>query len=366
MNNLRIRTHRGATLPLVVFALTALLGMAALAIDLNMMALARQRAQAVADAAALAGAGAAQTGTADAGVGPVVAANNAGTSSAFQGAVVSTGGDGSVSVAGYVNAPLSFAPAVGYAPSGADGTANAVSVRASATALVGNVCALPPGMPVAPFGVIGDDPANTDKAVAYVSALLSGAKTVTPGVYQPASQQVVLKLNLWDQSGKLVVPGSFDPLLTSGTGASYFDTIRQTSDQAVSAGQVFQTPPLPYDDANYTRQYLAARLSPSNTAYSHAYVAYDAWFGAGGPEMPDGAHPEDHLLIVPVVSQAVKNKPGNVTVLAFATFFVDQPYPKGLPGNGIALGRFIGLTIPTGSGGGCLGAGSKTLPRLTQ
>lgn len=360
------RTGRGATLPLVVFALTALLGMAALAIDLNMMALARQRAQNVADAAALAGAAAAQAGTAGAGVTPVVAANNMGTSSAFQGVAVSTGGDGSVTASGYVDAPLSFAPAVGYAPTGADGAANTVSVRASATALVQNVCGLPPGMPVAPFGVIGDDPASTDKAVAYVSALLQGTKTAAPGVYQPASQQVVLSLNLWDSTGRLVVRGSFDPILTSGTGATYFDTIRQTSDQAISAGQAFQTPPLSFDNAGYTRQYLAARLSGSDTAYGHAFATYDSWFGAGAREMPDGAHPEDHLLIVPVVSQAVKDRPGGVTVLAFATFFVDQPYPVGLAGNGIALGRFIGLTIPTGSGGGCTGAGDKTLPRLTQ
>ena len=41
----------GATLPLVVFALTALLGMAALAIDIAMMTFAKQRAQNVADAA---------------------------------------------------------------------------------------------------------------------------------------------------------------------------------------------------------------------------------------------------------------------------------------------------------------------------
>jgi uncharacterized membrane protein len=46
----------GATLPLVIFLLTGLLGAAALAIDLSVMGLARQRAQAVADAAALAGA----------------------------------------------------------------------------------------------------------------------------------------------------------------------------------------------------------------------------------------------------------------------------------------------------------------------
>ncbi|HZP82059.1 MAG TPA: pilus assembly protein TadG-related protein, partial [Chthonomonadaceae bacterium] len=48
--------HTGAVLPIVLFALTALLGMAAVAIDLAAMYGARQRAQNVADAAALAGA----------------------------------------------------------------------------------------------------------------------------------------------------------------------------------------------------------------------------------------------------------------------------------------------------------------------
>ncbi len=55
-----------------------------------------------------------------------------------------------------------------------------------------------------------------------------------------------------------------------------------------------------------------------------------------------------------------------VTIIAFATFFVDQPYPPGLAGNGVALGRFIGLTVTNGSGGGCSGAGDKSLPRLDQ
>ncbi len=140
----------------------------------------------------------------------VVTANNAG-GAAFQGAAVTLGAGGAVTVQGYVNAPLSFAPAVGYAPSSTDGLANTLSVPATATAALQNVCSLPPGSPIAPFGVIGDDPTNTDPAVAYVSALLSGAKTVTPGVYQPTSTQVVLSMNVWDSTGKLVVRGQFCP-----------------------------------------------------------------------------------------------------------------------------------------------------------
>ena len=346
--------------------LTALMGVAALALDIGLMGLARQRAQNVADAAALAGAQ--NPGTETAAVASVSAVNNA-NGSAFQGGVTTVNGDGSVTVRGYINAPLSFAPAVGYAPTSTDGTANTLSVSATATAAMQNVCGLPKGMPIAPFGLIGDDPSNTDPAIAYVAALLSGKKTLTPGAYQPASGQVVLSLNVWDNTGKLASPGSFDPLLTSGGSATYFDTISQTSDQTLSAGQTLPTPPLGYDNVGFTRQYLAARLSGSNVIYSHRYAAYDPWFTGGNlmfPDTPSDALPEDHLLIVPVVSQAVKNKQGNVTIIAFALFFVDQPYPVGLPGNGIALGRFIGLSVPGGAGGSCAGAGGKTPPALIQ
>ena len=44
------------------------------------------------------------------------------------------------------------------------------------------------------------------------------------------------------------------------------------------------------------------------------------------------------MLIVPVVSQSARNMLAPVTIIAFATFFVDQPYPPALSGNGVALG----------------------------
>ena len=267
-------------------------------------------------------------------------------------------------MSGYVNAPLSFAPAIGYAPKSTDGAANTVSVTARSTAALPNVCGLPIGMPVVPFGIIGDDSTNTDPAIAYITALLNGTKTLTPGAYQTTSTQKVLSMNLWDTNSNLKAPGSFDPLATSAT-AAYFDTIRQTSDQSLTAGQTLATPPLNYDNITYTRQYLAARLSVSNTAYSHTYATYDSWFNAGSPLLPDGVHPEDHLLMLPVISQAMKNKPGTVTIIAFAVFFVDQPYPMGASGNGVALGRFLGFSVPNGMGGTCSGAGGKTtLPSL--
>jgi hypothetical protein len=270
-----------------------------------------------------------------------------------------------VTVQGSVNAPLSFAPAIGYTPRGSDGAINTVSVTAVATAMLPSACSLPSGLPVAPFGLIGDDPANPDPAVAYVSALLSGAKTLTPGMYQAASTQVMLKLNLWDNTGKLSVPGSFDPLMISGTGTGYQQTIGQLSDQVLSAGQALSTPPLPYDNTGLTRQGIAARLAPSNTQFnnpSYPAVTYDTWFN-GGQKQTDG-----HLMLVPVISQSVKNRPGSVTILAFATFFISQPVLVQDPSpNNIAYGRFIGLTVPGASGGTCADAGViSPTPRLVH
>jgi len=181
-------------LPLVVFALAALLGAAALAIDISLMELARQRAQNVADAAALAGA---QNPGSESGAAASLAdANNSG-GMAFQGVTTVVNADSSVTVQGYVNVPLSFAPAVGYSPHAQDGAANTLSVSAVAAAVMPNVCGLPPGMPIAPFGLIGDDPSSADPAVAYVSALLSGVKILTPGAYQPISTQQILKLAIF-------------------------------------------------------------------------------------------------------------------------------------------------------------------------
>jgi len=356
--------RRGATLPLVAFVLTVLLGAAALALDLGVVGLARQRAQNVADAAALAGASApGAEGTAAA---SVAAANSAG-GSAFQGAATIVNSDGSVTVRGYVNAPLSFAPAVGYAPTAADGAANTLSASANATAALLNVCGLPAGMPVAPFGIIGDDPTNADPAIAAVAALLSGKKTLAPGASQPASSQVTLYLRVWSSStGNLSATGNLDPLLTSGAGVSYLNTIRQASDQTLAAGQTLPTAPPPANDVDNTRFYVGARLAPSNTAFSHQYVTYDTWFAGGSLLLPDGAHPEDHFMILPVISQAIRDKQGTVTILAFALFFVDRPVPRGTQGNDIVRGRFLGLSIPTGSGGACAGAGAKMPPALIQ
>jgi len=350
--------RRGATLLLVVFLMTGLLGAASLAIDLRLMGLARQRAQAVADAAALAGA--ASPNAPNIAAGMVVVSNN-GSGAAFTTTALNADPSGTVSVSGTVNAALSFAPAVGFTPSGSDGSANTVSVSAFAAANMQAVCALPPGMPVAPFGLIGDDPTNADPAVALVSALLSGAKKLTPGAYQPATSQVMLKINLWDNTGKLSMAGSFDPLMTSSTNLSYLTTIGRLSDQPLSAGQALSTPPLAFDDTRLTRQGISARLAPSNTQFTHSSTTYDTWFTNGQPQT-DG-----HLMLIPVISQAVRNKPGSVTLIAFATFFVSQPATDQLPSNTIVYGRFLSLIVPGSATGTCADTGTQAAPaHLTQ
>ena len=58
-------------------------------------------------------------------------------------------------------------------------------------------------MPVAPFGLIGDDPANTDPAVAQISALLSRHKNADAGRIPSGLTQVMLRLNLWDQQREI-------------------------------------------------------------------------------------------------------------------------------------------------------------------
>ena len=349
--------QRGATLLLVTFLLTGLLGAASLAIDLRLMGLAKQRAQAVADAAALAGAASPNAPNIAAGL--VVASNN-GSGAAFMTTAVNAAASGTVSVSGTVNAPLSFAPAVGFTPQGSDGSANTVTVPAFAAATMPGVCALPPGMPVAPFGLIGDDPTNADPAVALVSALLSGTKKLTPGAYQPAASQVMLKLNLWDSTGKLAVAGSFDPLIISGAGAGYQSTIGHLSDQPLSAGQALSTPALQFDNAGLTQAGIAARLAPTNLQFTHQSATYDAWFN-GHQELTDG-----HLMLIPVVSQAVKNRPGIVTLIAFATFFISQPV-QNASSSGIVYGRFLSLIVPGSATGTCADIGTQSAPaHLTQ
>ena len=140
-----------------------------------------------------------------------------------------------------------------------------------------------------------------------------------------------------------------------------------------------------------TQTGLGARLSASNTQFTHDYSAtpsYINWFFGNQSAPVDSSQPsvtdpntgqtyffhvdahrqeltEGHVLIVPIISQSSKNGTGPVTILAFGAFFVEQTYSN-KNNNAIAQGRFIGLTLPTASSGVCGGAGDKTSPRLVE
>lgn len=413
-------TRTGATLPLVALSLVALLGLAALAVDVAGLYAARQRAQTVADAAALAaGPLLPATGQASAAATQVIGANGAAfagaqvtfpaTATADDKTVLAVGAGNAVTVSGYVNAPLSFAPAVGYRPTSRDGRANTVSVTAQATVAVQTACGLPAQTGVAPFGIVGDDPNNTNTALklAYTASLLSttpDSQTPQPRVYQPVKNQVTLRLTMWDRTGRPIGggAGNCDPLQLSSPPNLQSD-LAGKSGQSYTAGQALTTlPNSPATVVMAAQQGINRRLAPSDTAFTHDFTsnganfsgsAYAEWF-FGDPTKPvDTALPpvtdtdpntgqtstfyyhkdphrqeatDAHLLIVPIVSQGAKGLPGQVTVLAWATFFLEEPLGTGstYTGNGLALGRFIGLTVPGTSGGSCTGAGAKTPPRL--
>ena len=167
-------------------------------------------------------------------------------------------------------------------------------------------------------------------------------------------------INLWDPTGKLAVAGSFDPLLTSGVGAGYQSAIGHLSDQPLSAGQALSTPALQFDNAGLTQAGIAARLAPTNPQFTHQSATYDAWFN-GRQELTDG-----HLMLIPVISQAVKNRPGSVTLIAFATFFISQPVLNA-SSNSIVYGRFLSLIVPGSASGTCADIGTQAAPaHLTQ
>lgn len=403
------RRQRGATLVLTALLLTALLGAAALAVDVALMDAARRRAQDAADAAALAGGTLLpDTTQAEAAADQVIAANNAGgsgftatsitspaTVTQDDGTTVTVGAGDSLVVQGSADAPLAFGPAVGFAPSSQAGKPNTFSASAQAAVVLENACGLPAGVGVAPFGVIGDDPNNADPTARYVATLLStaaNAQTPQPNTYQPTTtfggQPLVLRLNVWNSHGTLVFAGNFDPLPLGGS-QNYQSSISSLSSGPLTNGQSLT--PLTTATISVTQTGLGARLSPSNTQFTHDYPttpSYINWF-FGNQNLPVDAsqspvtdpntgqtydyhvdpHRQEltdaHILLLPVISQSVKNGTEPVTILAFAAFFVEQTYTN-TSNNAIAQGRFIGLTLPTADSGGCTGAGDRTPPRLVQ
>ncbi|HZP80093.1 MAG TPA: pilus assembly protein TadG-related protein [Chthonomonadaceae bacterium] len=390
------KSHTGAVLPIILFALTALLGMAAVAIDLAAMYGARQRAQNVADAAALAGAKSLpDTSTATTVANQVIATNNsngttftmtsitytsAGSPSVTldDGSTLNVGANNAITVTGYVNAPLSFAPIIGYSPTSNDGLAKTRSVSATATVYISNACTLPAGSPLAPFGVVADDPTSSDSSVAYMASLLSTAtspQTPALNTYQPVSKQVTLKVSEW-KSGSMDSGGNFGALAIGGNGANaYNQAIGGRTSRAFSVGDWIDTKP--GNMVGPTRQGVSYRLDSSNTSFTHKYSSYTDWF-FGDPSLPidttksavtDGAttyyyrqdpnrqDPNDaHVMILPLISQPSKNGRAQAQILAFAAFFIENTSSSD---NSVVYGRFIGLASPSANGGTCTGGGAE-------
>lgn len=404
-----MRRQQGTTLVLTALMLSALLGIAALAVDQGVLFLARQRAQDIADAAALAGGSLLPDAAgATAAAAQIIAVNNhegglfllTGLTTPTQvtrddGTALTVSVGDALEVQGETDAPVAFGQAVGFVPQSQSGAPDRLSVPAEAAVVVQNACGLPAGVGLAPFGLIGDEPSSTDPTVRYVAALLStatGTQTPSAGAYQPITrfggQPIVLRQNIWSH-GKLVAQGNFDPLLLEGN-QGYAAGINHRCDAPLAAGQTLS--PDSSATLRLTQTYLAARLSASNTQFTHTYSATPAYmnwfFGASSLPLDLSKSPvadpntgqtyfyhqdphrqeltDAHLLLLPIISQSVKDGTEPVTVLAFAAFFVEQPYLPSNTNNAIAQGRFIGLFLPGANGGACTGAGVDTPAELVR
>lgn len=322
--------------------LTGLLGVSALGMDVSMMVAARQRAQSIADAAAMAAARALpSTSAATAAADSVIAANNA-TGAGFirtgisfpttvtldDGTTQTVASGQAVIVSGYVNAPMTFSPVVGYQPTSVDGRANTLSVSASTTMAFAGISSLPPGSPLAPVAVVADDcsssgsngscngneddscsedanrgnshndcgqdnngcdgqDAGNDEGCAPSSSSLScmgkllsstsGSQTPRPNAYQPQSCQVTLKSGQWksdslDSSGNC---GAVDTGIGNGANA-YRDALAGVSTQRCSVGDTLTTKP--GNMCGPTRQGVTNRLTGVNPAFTHNFSCYTDWF----------------------------------------------------------------------------------------
>ena len=395
----RITARRGGVLVYVLCALVLLLGMAALAIDVAMLYAARRRAQNVADAAALAAGpllpnatiaenAARQVATANNATGPAFTVTSvaplSGTNTQVtldDGTTLNLAGGAALTVTGYIDAPMSFAPVVGYRPTSQSGRQNTRSVSASATIIVRSACSLPGGIGMAPFGVVADDSVSTDPNVAYMADLLTTAlnsQTPLPNTYQPLSRQVPLKVSRW-QNGTLDSGGNFGALDLGGNGANaYRDAISTPTTRQFMVGE--EIPTKPGNMVGPTQQGMSNRLSSSNTAFTHRYTNYIDWFfgdqslpvDTSMPPVTDGnqtyyyrqdPHRQElsdaRVMIIPLISQPSKNGRTNAVILAFAAFYVESS-------GSTVNGRFIGVMLPNGGNGSCTGGGAFQWPRLIR
>jgi hypothetical protein len=385
--------QRGAVLPLTAICLAGLCGLASLAVDVGMMFYARQQAQNKVDAASLAGAQLlparddASRAHVTAVVNAFIAASNTGSSSLIKTAVsfpttvkkddgttVTVPEGYAIKVDGYVDAPMSFSPVVGFSPVSVDGvTKNARSIPAHATcASFGPPSTMPAGTDSIPIGIIGDDPNSSNPDIAFVSRLLTTAPnsdTPQPGVYQSADKIFTLKAGVSGGTGG--TSGNYGALDIDGSGGSnYQQGLASYSKSAVNVGDVVATET--GDLVGPTKQGIDARLAPTNTLFSHHYSSYVDWF-FGDPSLPidntmapvtdpsTGAvyyyhqdpnrqdKSDAHIMVVPIITSSSKSGKNSVTILGFGVFFLETTQPGG--GGSVISGRFIGMAVPGATGG---------------
>jgi hypothetical protein len=384
----------------ILLATVMMLGMAAIAVDMAMIYAARRRAQTVADAAALA-AGPLLPNSALSTIAAqsVATANNSG-APAFNiislayasgsntnitlddGTSMALAGGAAITVTGYVDAPLSFAPVIGYRPKSKTNKANTLSVLASATIIVRSACGLPGGMGMGPFGLVADDPNSNNADVAYIATLLTTAQnsqTPMPNTYQPVDKQLPLKVSRW-QNGTIQTGGNFGALDLGGSGAnSYSDDIMIPSSQTFSVGQ--EIPTKTGNMVGPTRDGVLGRLDSNNPHFTHNYTNYIDWFFGDQTLAVDTSLPsvtengqtyyyrkdphrqeltDARVMVLPLISQPSKNGRAGAVILAFAAFFIETVNDNDI------TGRFIGIMMPNGGSGTCTGGGTYQWPRLVR
>ena len=378
----RTRSHnRGGILPLAAILLTALLGMAALAIDLAALYATRQNAQQAADAAAL-GAGhlLPNTAQATAAANALLSANGANAAlwtintnvtqvTLDTGTTIAVVPGQAVTVSGSLPVPLTFAPAIGGPRS--------LTAPATATVLLQTACSLPIGSPVVPLGIPDTDPS--------LAGMLS--QPPQPGVYQPQSKQATLKINVWDNKGLLKLAGNMEPVQIN-SGVPYSASLSSLTGQSLAASQTVT--PTGGNQIVVTETGIGSRLAPTNKQFTHDYLlspAYINWFFGDQTKVVDtslapitdngtgktyaftqDSHRQEttdpHLMVIPIIREPVPLSTGAVSITAFAVFFMEQPNTNP-NSNTMALGRFIGLSLPGAQTGACVAAGSLAT-RLVQ
>jgi Flp pilus assembly protein TadG len=273
------REEKGSTAVLVALTVTALVGLAALAVDAGQLYMARTRLMTAADYAAMAGA----RDLPDPAAARAAAQQYAAANGVAAGAQVTVSDDRStVTVTLQETVPLTFARVLGIRES-------QVTATAAAT-----------------------------------SAALSGVRGVVPLVVVRQNfqygQQVTLKAN--SQNRPEDAPGNYQAVALGGTGASnYRDNLEHGYTGWIRIGDWIPTEP--GNMAGPTRTGVRARIDQDpHSTYENVQAG------------------SSRLLTVPVVDSFQVNGRGEVQVVGFAVFFLEDSQGGGQSGAQIT-GRFL-------------------------